>query len=191
MFLVNDLIALLAANLIFSQALGTSTLFAAAASRKDLVRTAVTITLFTTIGSLGAWGIDNILPRPMKNYVSLICYTVIVGILYAGFLTVLYFMGSAKFRKYKKYIHISAFNCAVMGTLFTVSGRAADLHRTRDVLCYLGGGIEAGIGFIIAALILAAAYRKLTSEKVPESFRGFPAMLIYLGIISMAVYALN
>ncbi len=191
MFLVNDLIALLAANLIFSQALGTSTLFAAASGRKDLVRTAVTITLFTTLGSLGAWGIDNILPRLVKNYASLLCYTVIIGILYAGFLTLLYFMGIDKFRKYKKYVHISAFNCAVMGTLFTVSGRVADLRRTREPLYYLRGGLEAGIGFIIASLILAAAYRKLTSDKVPEAFRGFPAMLIYLGIISMAVYALN
>ena len=191
MFLVNDIIALLAANLIFSQALGTSTLFAAAGGRKDLVRTAAAITLFTTIGSLGACGIDNLLPRSMKNYASLICYTLIIGILYAGFLTALYFMGSDKFRKYKKYIHISAFNCAVMGTLFTVSGRVAAIHRTREPLYYLGGGIEAGLGFVIASLFLAAAYKKLTSEKVPEAFRGFPAMLIYLGIISMAVYALN
>ena len=52
-------------------------------------------------------------------------------------------------------------------------------------------GLEAGVGFIIASLFLAAAFRKLNSEKVPASFRGYPAMLIYLGIISMAVYALK
>ena len=56
---------------------------------------------------------------------------------------------------------------------------------------YVSAGFEAGIGFIIAALILTAAYRKLNSAKVPAAFRGFPAMLIYLGIISMAVYSLK
>ncbi len=191
MFLVNDIIALLAANLIFSQALGSSTLFAASGSRKDLVRTACAITLFTTTGSLGAWLIDNILPYNVKSYATLICYTLITGILYALFLYLLYFSGRERFMKYKKYVHISAFNCAVMGTLFTVSGRIAEEHTSRFPHKYLLGGLEAGFGFIIASLFLAAAYRKLNSEKVPEAFRGFPAMLIYLGIISMAIFALK
>ena len=56
---------------------------------------------------------------------------------------------------------------------------------------YVSAGLEAGAGFIIAALMLTAAYRKLNSSKVPASFRGFPAMLVYLGIISMAVYSLK
>ena len=40
MFLIRDLITLLLANLVFSQALGTSTLFVAASGRKNLIRTA-------------------------------------------------------------------------------------------------------------------------------------------------------
>ena len=50
MFLINDLIALLAANLILTQALGTSTLFIAAGNKKNLIWTACTITVFTTAG---------------------------------------------------------------------------------------------------------------------------------------------
>ena len=191
MFIINDLIALLAANLILTQALGTSTMFIAASGRKNLIRTACVITLFTTVASAFTYFVDTLMPSSVRVYATLICYTLIIGVLYAFFLTVLYFFGREKFNAYKKYIHISAFNCAVMGTLFTISEKAAADDSLRNTVTYFLKGLEAGAGFIVASLFLAVAFKKLNSEKVPASFRGYPAMLIYLGIISMAVYALK
>ena len=191
MFIINDIIALLAANLILTQALGTSTMFIAASGRKNLIRTACVITLFTTVASAFTYFVDTLMPSSVRVYATLICYTLIIGVLYAFFLTVLYFFGKEKFNAYKKYIHISAFNCAVMGTLFTISEKAAADDSLRNTVTYFLKGLEAGAGFIVASLFLAAAFKKLNSEKVPASFRGSPAMLIYLGIISMAVYALK
>ena len=191
MFLINDLITLLLANLVFSQALGTSTLFVAASGRKNLIRTACTITLFTTAASAFTYFVDTLMPQQAREYATLICYTVIIGVLYALFLLALSTFGKEKFQAYKKYVHLSAFNCAVMGTLFTISEKSSENLSVRDTIHYFLRGLEAGAGFVVAALFLAMAYKKLNSEKVPASFRGFPAMLIYLGIISMAVYALK
>ena len=191
MFLINDLITLLLANLVFSQALGTSTLFVAASGRKNLIRTACTITLFTTAASAFTYFVDTLMPQQAREYATLICYTVIIGVLYALFLLALSTFGREKFQAYKKYVHLSAFNCAVMGTLFTISEKSSENISVRDTIHYFLRGLEAGAGFVVAALFLAMAYKKLNLEKVPASFRGFPAMLIYLGIISMAVYALK
>ncbi len=190
MFLINELVALLASNLILMQALGTSTLFIAAESRKNLVGTAAVITIFTTIGSAAAYFINGMLGAEYAEY-SLIFYTLAVGILYVALLTVLYFVSGDLFGNIRKYVHLSAFNCAVMGTLFTISGRASLNAENVGITDYIACGFEAGLGFIVAAFILTAAFRKLNSSKVPASFRGFPAMLIYLGIISMAVYSLK
>ena len=190
MFLINDFIALLAANLILTQALGTSTLFIAANSRKNLLRTAFVITVFTVLGSMGAYFADSLLPEKYSD-LRLLIYTSLIGILYVIFLSALFLISREKFEKSRKYIHISAFNCAVMGTLFTISQRAADDSSFMNLKSYAAAGLEAGFGFILASLILTAAYRKLNSSKVPASFRGFPAMLVYLGIISMAVYTLK
>ena len=109
----------------------------------------------------------------------------------AALLVAVYKFGSRWFEELRRYIHVSAFNCAVMGTLFTINKRASMDGTVFNLGGYVTAGFEAGIGFIIAALILTAAYRKLNSSKVPASFRGFPAMLVYLGIISMAVYSLK
>lgn len=190
MILINDLIALLGANLILSQALGTSTLFIAAYSRKNLVGTACVITIFTCIGSAVAFGVDSVLPSNF-DALRLLIYTVCIGILYVLLLLGLYTVRRKSFESLRKYVHLSAFNCAVMGTLLTISGRAASDSSLMNLKSYVSAGIEAGFGFIAASLILTAAYRKLNSAKVPSSFRGFPAMLIYIGIISMAVYTLK
>ncbi len=190
MYLINDFITLLAANMILMQALGTSTLFIAAGNRKNLVVTAFVIMIFTTIGTAAAYCIDSMLPEKYNN-LTLLLYTLTIGILYVILLSALYFAGRNYFEKLRKYIHLSAFNCAVMGTLFSISSRATDDSSLMNLKSYVSTGFEAGIGFIIAALILTAAYRKLNSSKVPASFRGFPAMLVYLGIISMAVYSLK
>lgn len=189
MFLIAELVVLLTTNLILSQALGTSTLFIAAGSRKNLLWIAITITIFTTLGSAAAYFIELLLPDQYNDF-RLLLYTAAVGILYVLLLTVLYFADRAGFGTTRKYVHLSAFNCAVMGTLFAVSDRLS-LHPTLNTAgSFMIAGAEAGTGFILAAFILTAAYRRLNSVNVPASFRGFPAMLVYLGIISMAVYAL-
>ena len=190
MYLVNDIIAFLAANLILSQALGISTMFIAAGSRKNLVATACCITVFTTAGTAAAYLIDSSLPAS-QSYLKMIFYTLTVGAMYILLLGALYLISPDNFERFRKYIHLSAFNCAVMGTLFTMSEKAADDSSLMSFGSYLRFGFEAGLGFITAALILTAAYRRLNSSKVPASFRGFPAMLIYIGIISMAVYSLK
>ena len=176
MFLITELIALLSVNLILMQALGTSTIFIAADSRKNLVGTAFVI--------------NHALPEKYGD-LTLVFYTLTVGILYVLLLALLHFAGKGRLKRYARYIHVSAFNCAVMGTLFTVTERANANPAFDSLLAYVKSGLKAGLGFILAALILTAAYRKLNSVKVPSAFRGFPAMLVYLGIISMAVYSLG
>lgn len=189
MFLITELIALLSANLILMQALGTSTLFIAAGSGRKLVAAAGIITFFTTAGCASAYFVNSIIGKEYSDF-RLLGYVLAVGVLYVLLLAVFYFAGRNKFEQSRKYIHISAYNCAVMGTIFTVSDKAAASAENFSPADYVSCGFEAGIGFIVASLILTAAYRKLNSSKVPSSFRGFPAMLVYLGIISMAVYSL-
>lgn len=190
MFLITDLLILLGANLLLAQALGISTIFVAAGNRKNLVRTALAITVFTTAGSAGACAVDTLLPKGAAD-LRLFLYVLVIGAIYVAVLAGAYMLSPKKFAFIRKYIHISAFNCAVMGTLLSISDRAYETVGGIGLGGYIAAGLEAGLGFVIAALMLLAAYRKLNSLKVPASFRGFPAMLVYLGIISMAVFALR
>lgn len=187
MFIITELVTLLTTNLILTRALGTSTLFIAAGSRKNLLWTAITISVFTTLGSFGACLVNSLLPENF-NDLRLLIYVLIIGILYVILLSILYFADRKSFGTTRKYVHVSAFNCAVMGTLLTISEKA---HYTdMSISSYIIACAEAGTGFIFAAFVFTAAFKRLNSQNVPAAFRGFPAALVYLGIISMAIYAL-
>ena len=187
MFIITQLITQLCANIIFSQALGTSTIIIAARNKKNLAFAACTIMLFTTAGSSLAYFADKVISSENQNWLML-CYVSIIALLYVCALTLLWLINKNIFNKAKLYIHISAFNCAVVGSMLMAHNKAVGMHI---FYTYFKSGLEAGIGFLLASLILTAAYKNLNSSKVPASFRGFPAMLVYIGIISMALYALK
>ena len=131
MFLINDLIALLAANLILSRALGTSTIFIAAGSKKSLMATAFVITFFTSLGAMGAYFIDLALPSALSD-LRLLLYILVISVLYVLLLTAVYYLYRHRFEDLRKYVHVSAFNCAVVGTLFTINeSSAADGIKVR------------------------------------------------------------
>jgi len=51
-------------------------------------------------------------------------------------------------------------------------------------------GLGAGIGFTLATFFISVAYDYLYSAAIPRAFRGFPILLIYIGLLSLAFYGL-
>ncbi|MDE6780201.1 MAG: hypothetical protein K2J40_01895 [Ruminococcus sp.] len=184
MFLINEIILFLAADIVFMQAFGTSELLVSAGNRKKSFFTSVLITLFTSVGSVMAYFANGLLPEKYSD-LKIFCYVLVSGMLCTVSLKILSLAGNEKFSEYRNCIYISAFGNAVIGTFFTVSEKSSGIGE------YFSAGLTSGLGFAAASLILSAAYRKLTSVKVPAAFRGFPAILVYLGVVSMAVYALK
>jgi electron transport complex protein RnfA len=87
------------------------------------------------------------------------------------------------FKQIKKFVHLTVFNCAVLGALFLNSQAGG------GILSYIGYGLGTALGFSFAGYLLYIAYDRLNSELVPAAFRGMPIMIIYVGILSMALHA--
>lgn len=184
MQLLQLLLTLFTANLVFAKALGTSTLSIATKSKSDLIGTALTVTVFTTLGSGIGWFVHAALPERAAYFLPL-CYVLVLAALYVLLLLLLQAAGQRFFLRFRKYLHLSAFNCVVLGTLLLsseVGGGWLDAMRF---------GLESGIGFLAACCMLKAVYPKLISPRVPASVQGYPAILLYIGILSMAVYTLQ
>lgn len=186
MFLITVFLSQLAGNLIFTQALGTSTVFISAKNRRNFTATAFIICIFTTIGSAGAYFAERFFGGYFENF-RLFVYVLITGFIYLGVLLILWLASKKLYGRLKKYIHISAFNYAVIGTLYLIH----ENPENTSLSDYFFFGLQSGVGFIIASVFVSSAYKRLNSSKVPASFRGMPAMLVYLGIISMAVWTLK
>lgn len=211
MWIFSSLISLLADNLIFTKALGTSTLMAASKNRSNLAILSLVMTLFSVLGCVLTGAAYQFLPLaeltvfPFSFFQPLL-YAAVISVIYLLTLLVLYAAGGEKSRKVRKYVHLSAFNCAVMGTVHlafpaglfvrdaVTPAEFLGLHFYSIPRLSIAGsllfGMQTGLGFMLASLILLAVRKRLYSETVPAAFRGFPAVLVYIGLISMAVHAI-
>lgn len=210
MWLLTAILSLFTTNLIFTRALGTSTMMAAAKNRSRLPVLALLMTVFSVFACLGMQlicyraGLAGMLFYPYSLGLPLV-YAAVIGVIYLMALLVSGLLFRKRPNTYKKYIHLSAFNCAVMGTLylaFTPEGLTPALSEPPQTMLFgvlevsmdapfaaILFGLQEGLGFLLAALMLSAVRKRLYDSEVPTAFRGLPAVLVYIGIISMAVFA--
>ena len=169
--LTTALISIFIQNSIFERALGSNILLYAARKKEHLLGFAAGITYITTLAAIPVYFLDRFFED--FPYYSIYCVTLIV----------IWRFIPKLFSRIKKYVHLSVFNCSVLGALFLASQLGSGLGS------YIGYGIGTGVGFLLAAYLLYIASDRLNSELVPACFRGMPIMIVYVGILSLAFYA--
>ena len=175
------MISVFTQNAIFDRAFGANV--AIYASRKDahVVGFSIGITIMTTLASVISYQFDGLLlPLPYGDLLMPLVYVGIISLLYVIGLLILWKGFPKTFYKVKKFAHLAIFICAVFGALF--------LNSTfgKGFAGYVGYGFGTGIGFFLACFLLNIANDRLSSEKIPKIFRGYPIMMIYIGILSLA-----
>lgn len=171
-------------NAAFERALGVNVLLYAARKKENLIGIFVGAIYVTTVSSAIICFTDRYFSS-WKYYNILIpfIYIFVVSVVYLLTLMAVWKFFPKIFRRVKKYVHLSVFNCAVLGALFIQSQIGGTFAS------YVGYGIGTGLGFLLAGYLIFAAEDRLNSQSVPVSFRGMPVTMIYIGIISLALSA--
>lgn len=168
-------------NAIFDRAFGANVTIYASRKDSQLVGFTIGMTTMTTLASVVSFFFDGLLlPTKYGKLFMPLIYIFIIDILYLMGLFILWKFFHKTFKRVKKYAHLAIFNCAVIGALFLNSNYGSDLPS------YIGYGFGTGIGFFLACFLLNIAQERLDSDKIPKIFRGYPIMLIYIGIMSLA-----
>ncbi len=172
-------------NAIFDRAFGSNVAIYASRKNGTVIGFTLGITAMTTIASVISFFVDQaLLPTEFGWLFMPLIYAGIISVLYILGLLFLWGVFPKLFKRIRKYVHLAIFNCTVIGALFLNSNYGSDIWS------YLGYGFGTGIGFFLACFLLNIAREKLDSEKIPKVFRGYPIMLIYIGVVSLAFYAL-
>ena len=184
-FLSMLILAIFLENTVFTRALGTSTVLLMLRKKANLLLFGGVLTLITVIASVLAFWVNPLLAdSPNKYYVTPIVYVLIISLVYIVALVVVKRLLKSLAEELVPMIHLSAFNCAVFGALLLANSYKMTLAST------IGFGLGSGLGFTLAALMLAISYNYLNSDNIPKAFRGFPITMIYVGILSLAFYGL-
>jgi len=182
-FLSAALLAILIQNSVFERALGSNILIYASRRREHVIGFSAVITYTATLSASAAWVIDtNLSEWEYFGILMPLLYILVISIIYIFSLIIVWRFFPKLFSSIKPYVHLSVFNCAVLGALFLNSQFGGEL------MSYLAFGVGTGLGFFLAGYLLYIAYPRLNSELVPAAFRGLPITLVYVGIISLALH---
>lgn len=172
-------------NAIFERALGANVVIYASRKNSHVVGFTIGMTAMTTVASIISYFLDGLLLPLELGYLFMpLVYVTVISILYVLALLFLWRLFPDTFALIKKHAHLAIVNCTVLGALFLNSAYGSDIWS------YIGYGFGTGIGFFLACFMLNIAHEKLDSDKIPRAFRGYPIMLIYIGIVSMGFYVL-
>lgn len=83
---------------------------------------------------------------------------------------------------YREQLPLATCNCCVLGTLLICANQNFSLLQST------GFGFGSGLGYLFAVFVVDEGRRRLRSKDVPAIFRGLPSSLIYIGVISLAIY---
>jgi len=112
----------------------------------------------------------------------------LAGVALAYAVTVKVLLVKLKFGEYNgKLIEIAplaTFNTALFGAFFISASQGFGAAQT------IGYALGSGVGYTAAVMVLYYARKRLSLSPVPRSFRGLPVLLVYMGLISLALYGL-
>ncbi len=78
------------------------------------------------------------------------------------------------------YLPLITTNCAVLGVAITAA------EETKDVFSAVWYGFSAGVGFLLAIMLLAGIRERLENADYPKALEGFPIALISASLLAMA-----
>lgn len=78
------------------------------------------------------------------------------------------------------YLPLITTNCAVLGAALV------NISNQYDFLSSVVYGFAAGVGFLLAIVMLALVRERISEQAIPKAFRGFPIALIAAAILSIA-----
>ena len=181
------LIAVFMQNAIFSRALGVSRLVKLVDDEAvDSLTFCLLLCAIQCISAPLAYGINFILLDIPSVQMAYVRPLVMVGCALVAFVVVLLLVVTllrpARAKKVAAVLPMATFNCTVMGAMLVTQTQSFTLAQT------MGFALGTGLGYLLAVFLVDEGERKFAQGNVPKMLQGLPIMLLYIGILALALY---
>ena len=180
------LTAMMMENLLFTRAVDIPHLYKKRSFRQILIIGAL-MTAVVSISSIPAYFLNGL----FNSHSSFVPYMTLSFLLFNGVIFLGFYFGIRHFLPnlfslMETFLPFYGVNCVTLGTLLI----AARMSSSVKFLSFFGYCIGSGIGFTLALIVMWSIRQKLALTRTPKTFRGLPITLIYLGIVSLALFGL-
>lgn len=169
-------------NLLFARALGADQILERTRSYRNIIRLGTITCASATLGGIFAW-ISKYFLGQFTWWTTFRGMVVLISVIFAYFIVSIV-MGTRKVRSAQSLPVIASFNGASFGAVLIALLSQETLLKT---MAYCVG---CSAGLVIAMMLVHSGRERLEICKVPKSFSGLPITMIYIGILSLAIYGL-
>ena len=170
-------------NLVLSTGFGTSVMLRMSRKRKNILPFSALLCLFTVGTVLICYPLDLLIGTGVAakwfRPLMIICVT---ALLYIAAVLLLKKKFAPLYAKVSRVLPMAAFNNMVIGIALIVNHQFA-----LSLPGAIGLGVGACGGYLLLSWLTAEGMERLDNPDVPRAFRGLPSVLIYLGIIALAL----
>lgn len=181
-----SLLSIFVQNIVFTRALGSCELLKVARKPEKAVPFSLLLTVFCVMTAVLTWLWDQVIRQfDYISYTRPFSYIVIIGVVYLLAYFVLRRFFPKLFFQVHKLLPYAALNSCVLGVCLLSARFAYTLPNS------IGFALGSGLGFLVATLLVGEGQKRLDALPLPRAFRGVPALLIYVGILSLAFFGLS
>ena len=173
--------AILTENFIFSRFYGCCPFLGVSDKPSTALGMGMAVTFVMSLSNLMTFLAEKYILKPLgMEYLQTIVFILIIASLVQFVEMFLQKSLPALYSSLGIYLPLITTNCAVLGVAITAS------EETADVFSAVWYGFSAGIGFLLAILLLAGVRERLKTEDYPKALSGFPIALISASLLAMA-----
>ncbi len=173
-------------NFILTQFLGLCPFIGVSKNIESATGMGFAVTFVMAIASVTTWIIYNYLLVPFElEYLRTISFILVIASLVQLVEMFIQKISPPLYKALGIYLPLITTNCAVLGiALINI-----DSHYT--LIESFIAGIAAGIGFLLAILLMSGIRTKLELENIPKVFQGAPVAFISGGLMALAFMAFD
>lgn len=170
-------------NAVLTTGFGTSVMLRIVRRPRDTFAFGAMLTVFSVLTTMIAYPIDQLIgtSSTAKIWRPIIMIT-IAAVLYIAAVLVLKKTLPSVYKNISRLLPLAAFNNLVIGFALI-----ANHQFTLSFGGAVGLSLGASLGFILLSWLTAEGMERIDNPDMPQSFRGLPATLLYLGILAMAL----
>lgn len=173
-------------NFILTQFLGLCPFIGVSKNVESAVGMGFAVTFVMALASITTWAIFNFVLIPLNiEFLQTITFILVIASLVQFVEMVIQKISPPLYKALGIYLPLITTNCAVLGIALI------NVRNEYNALESFVAGIAAGLGFLLAIVLMSTIREKLDSEWVPKYFKGIPIAFITGGLMALAFMAFD
>ena len=173
-------------NFILTKFLGLCPFIGVSKNTESAVGMGFAVIFVMSIASLATWAIQKLILVPVGlEFLQTITFILVIATLVQLVEMVIQKISAPLYKALGIYLPLITTNCAVLGIALIA------VRSNYNAFESFVAGFSAGLGFLLAILLMSTIRERMNTEWVPKALRGVPVAFITGGLMALAFMAFD